>query len=154
MRVLEPGMETPNRTLNLLVELEPRSRAFWSSVRAALRPVKRSSESELGLWRDVFVRQSLPWGRFLQSAVLHGGAAALIWMVSLSSLRQQSIVTSPAFDRSSLIEYSPEEYLPPLDTGVSDPAPADKGDPEYAKQPILSVPPEADNRRQRPRLFK
>ncbi len=141
-------METPNTSLNLVVELEPRHRAFWSSVRAALRPVKRSGEEDLGLWRDVFVRQSLPWGRFLQSVVLHAGAAALIWMVSLSWLKQQSIAATPAFDRSSLITYSPEEYLPPLDTGVKDPAPADKGDPEFARQPILSVPPEADNRRQ------
>ncbi|MFY9559009.1 MAG: TonB family protein [Terriglobales bacterium] len=134
--------------MKLLVELEPRHHAFWSSVRAALRPVKPARGRELGLWRDVFVRQSLPWGRFLESVVLHAGAFALVWMLSLAWLRQQSILASSAFDRSSLITYSPEEYLPPLDTGVSDPAPPAKGDPEYAKQPILSVPPEADNRRQ------
>lgn len=146
---LEPGMETPNgNSLKLLVELEPRRRAFWSTVAAALRPVKPSQESELGLWRDVFVRQELPWGRFFQSVVLHSGAFALIWMLSLTWLRQQSIVATPDFDRSSLITYTPEEYLPPLDTGVTDPAPPAKGDPELAKQPILSVPPEADNRRQ------
>jgi len=149
VRILEPGMGTPNRnSLKLLVELEPRGRAFWSSVAAALRPVRPSRETELGLWRDVFVRQGLPWRRFFQSVVLHSGAFALIWIVSLAWLRQQSMVATPAFDRSSLITYSPEEYLPPLDTGVSDPAPPAKGDPEYAKQPILSVPPEADNRRQ------
>jgi protein TonB len=142
-------MESPDRDdLKLLVELEPRYRAFWSSVSAALRLVRRSQASDAGLWRDVFVRRGLPWGRFLESAVLHAGAFALIWMVSLASFRQQSIPVDPAFDRSSLITYSPEEYLPPLDTGVTDPAPPDKGDPEYAKQPILSVPPEADNRRQ------
>lgn len=142
-------METPNRdSLKLLVELEPRRRAFWSSVAAALRPVRLSREMELGLWRDVFVRRGLPWGRFLQSVILHSGAAALIWMLSSAWLRQESIVATPEFERSSLITYSPEEYLPPLDTGVSDPAPPAKGDPEYAKQPILSVPPEADNRKQ------
>jgi TonB family protein len=142
-------METANgNSLKLLVELEPRGRAFWSSVAATLRPVRPLRESELGLWRDVFVRQGLPWGRFFQSVVLHSGAFALVWMVSLTWLRQQSIVATPEFDRSSLVTYSPQEYLPPLDTGVSDPAPPAKGDPEYAKQPILSVPPEADNRRQ------
>ena len=149
MRVLEPGMETPNRnSLQLLVELEPRGRAFWSSLAAVLRPGRASREIEVGLWRDVFVHQGLPWGRFFQSVILHSGAFALIWMISFAWLRQQSIVATPAFDRSSLITYSPEEYLPPLDTGVSDPAPPAKGDPEYARQPILSVPPEADNRRQ------
>jgi TonB family protein len=149
VQVLEPEMETPNRTsLQLLVELEPRGRAFWSSVAAALRPVRRVRESELGLWRDVFVRRGMPWGRFLQSVVLHSGAFALIWMLSPAWLNQQNIAVSPIFDRSSVITYSPEEYLPPLDTGVPDPAPPAKGDPEYARQPILSVPPEADNRRQ------
>jgi TonB family protein len=69
-------------------------------------------------------------------------------MLSLAWLKQQSIKVQPAFDRSSLITYSPEEYLPPLDTGTSDPAPPETGDPVYAKQPILSVPREADNRTQ------
>jgi len=149
VQVLEPEMETPNRnSLQLLVELEPRGRAFWSSVAAALRPVRPVRESELGLWRDVFVRRGMPWGRFLQSVVLHSGAFALIWMLSPAWLNQQDVAVSPTFDRSSLVTYSPDEYLPPLDTGVADPAPPAKGDPEYARQPILSVPPEADNRRQ------
>jgi TonB family protein len=142
-------METPStNSLKLLIELEPRGRAFWSSVAEALRPVRASRETEVGLWRDVFVHQGLPWGRFIQSVILHSGAVALIWMLSFAWLRQQHIVATPAFDRSSLITYSPEEYLPPLDTGVAEPAPPAKGDPEYARQPILSVPPEADNRRQ------
>jgi len=100
------------------------------------------------LWRDVFVRQELPWRRFFQSVILHSGALALIWMTSLAWLRQQSVVATPAFDRSALITYSPEEYLPPLDTGIADPAPPAKGDPAFAKQPILSVPREADNHSQ------
>jgi TonB family protein len=142
-------METPNRnSLQLLVELEPRGRAFWSSVAAAFRPVRPVRESELGLWRDVFVRRGMPWGRFLQSVVLHSGAFALIWMLSPAWLNQQDVAVNPTFDRSSVVTYSPEEYLPPLDTGVPDPAPPAKGEPEYARQPILSVPPEADNRRQ------
>lgn len=115
---------------------------------AALRPVRPLRDSELGLWRDVFVRQSMPWGRFLQSVILHSGALAFLWIVSLSWLRQQNAVTPPSFDSSSVITYTPEEYLPPLDTGVRDPAPPAKGDPEHARQPILSVPPQADNRRQ------
>src|SRR5437763_1000167 len=133
-------MRSPDNSLKLLVELEPRHQAFWSSVSAALRPTKAVSADELGLWGDVFVRQSLPWGRFFQSVVLHTGAAALIWMLTLTWLRQQTIKPDPSFDRSSLITYSPEEYLPPLDTGVADPAPPAKGDPVYARQPILSVP--------------
>ena len=142
-------METPRDEFpKLLIELEPRGRAFWSSVGAALWPVRLSRETEIDLWRDVFVRQGMPWGRFLESVVLHAGAVALIWMLSLAWLRQQSILPHAGFDQSSLITYSPEEYLPPLDTGAAESPKEEPGDPVYAKQPILSVPREADNRTQ------
>jgi TonB family protein len=90
----------------------------------------------------------MPWGRFFQSAVLHVAALALIWALSLAWLRQENILARAEFDRSSLVTYSPEEYLPPLDTGASDTPKEQAGDPAYAKQSILSVPPEADNRTQ------
>jgi TonB family protein len=140
-------MESPQDSLKLLLELEPRRTAFWSSVRAALRPVSWSADGEHGLWRDVFVHQRLPWRRFSQSAILHAGAVAMLWLVSIAWLRQQNVLTKP-FDRSSVITYSPEEYLPPLDTGASQPAQQSKGDPAYSRQEIISVPPEADNRSQ------
>jgi len=142
-------METPRGpSPSFLIELEPRGRAFWSSVVAALRPVRDSHETEIGMWRDVFVRRRMPWRRFFQSALLHVGAVALIWALSLAWLRQQNILTRAAFDRTSLVTYSREEYLPPLDTGASAAPRQQAGDPVYAKQPILSVPPEADNRTQ------
>jgi TonB family protein len=138
--------------LRLLVERDPASPEFRSGVRAALHPAPRPTElpgdSEFDLWRDVFVQQKLPWGRFLQSALLHTAAVALIWTISLSWIRQQKILDRAVFDRSSLVTYSPEEYLPPLDTGASEAPKTQKGDPAFAKQPILSVPREADNRSQ------
>src|ERR1700681_4674521 len=152
-------MESPGKDLlRLLVERDPASPEFRSGVRAALHPAPRpafrptelpgSEEDEFDLWRDVFVQQKLPWGRFLQSALLHTAAVALIWTISLSWIRQQKILDHATFDRSSLVTYSPEEYLPPLDTGASEAPKTQKGDPVYAKQPILSVPREADNRSQ------
>jgi TonB family protein len=103
---------------------------------------------EFDLWKDVFVQQRLPWARFVESALIHACAAVLIWTLSLVWLRQQRILDTAAFDRSSLITYSPEEYLPPLDTGAGETPKPRVGDPAFAKQPILSVPREADNRRQ------
>jgi TonB family protein len=150
-------MESPGKDLlRLLVERDPASPEFRSGVRAALhpapgpalRPTELPGDGEFDLWRDVFVQQKLPWGRFLQSALLHTAAVALIWMISLSWIRQQKILDHAAFDRSSLVTYSPEEYLPPLDTGAPEAPKVQKGDPAYAKQPILSVPREADNRSQ------
>ncbi len=150
-------MEFPGkRLLKLLVEHDPASPEFRSGVQAALRPAlgptlgsaESSSDGEFDLWRDVFVQQRLPWGRFVQSALLHGAAVVLIYTISIAWIRQQKILDHAAFDRSSLVTYSPDEYLPPLDTGASKALKAAKGDPVYAKQPILSVPPEADNRSQ------
>lgn len=142
-------MESPGKDLlKLLVERDPASPEFRSGVRAVLHPSEMPANLEMDLWRDVFVQQKLPWGRFLQSVVLHAAALALIWTVSLSWIRQQKILDRPAFDPSSLVTYSPEEYLPPLDTGASEAPKTQKGDPAYAKQPILSVPREADNRSQ------
>jgi TonB family protein len=141
-------MESPGKDLlKLLVERDPASPEFRDGVRAALRPSPLPGHAEY-LWQDVFVEQPLPWGRFMQSVLLHGAALALIWTVSLSWIRQQKILDRATFDRASLVTYSPEEYLPPLDTGASEAPKTEKGDPAYAKQPILSVPREADNRSQ------
>ena len=113
-----------------------------------LSPVAVTAGADLDLWKDVFVNRPLPWGRFLQSAVLHATAFALIWGISLAWLRQQKILAPEAFDRSSVLTYSPDEYLPPLDTGAAAAPKEQKGEPAFAKQPILSVPREADNRSQ------
>ncbi len=138
--------------LKLLEERDPASPEFRSGVQTALGLPEPAAEApangEFDLWRDVFVQQQLPWGRFLQSVLLHATAVALLYTISLAWIRQRQILDHAAFDRSSLVTYTPEDYLPPLDTGASDVAKVEKGDPVYAKQPILSVPPEADNRSQ------
>jgi TonB family protein len=152
-------MESPEKKLSrFLEERDPASPEFWRGVRSSFRPAELPATAlsatalpgndNFDLWRDVFVQQKLPWGRFLQSALLHTAAVALIWTISLSWIRQQRILDRATFDQSSLVTYSPEEYLPPLDTGVSLAPKAEDGDPAYARQPILSVPPEADNRSQ------
>ena len=112
------------RLLKLLLERDPTSPEFRSEVRAVLGSpgiaAELPNDGERDLWRDVFVQQKLPWGRFLQSALLHVATVALLYGISLAWLRQQHILDRAAFDRSSLVTYSPEEYLPPLDTGATE----------------------------------
>ena len=152
-----------NNLSEFLEERDPSNPKFWRRVWATRRHADSVAQesaagssgteneremAELALWHDVFVEQELPWGRFLQSALLHTAVVALLWTVSIAWLRQQKILTNAAFDRSSLVTYTPEEYLPPLDTGAPEPLKPQKGNPVYAKQAILSVPLEAGNHSQ------
>jgi TonB family protein len=120
------------------------------TVGSSSQPVSPTlgKKEQFALWHDVFVEQDLPWSRFLQSAAIHLAAVALIWTISLSWIRQQKILDRATFDRSSLVTYTPQEYLPPLNTGATKMPKVQTGDPAYAKQAILSVPREADNRSQ------
>lgn len=137
--------------LSLLVDHDPASPEFWNGVRATFHSTKPATQLPGDAQFDlhgVFVQQELPWGRFLQSALLHGIAAVLIWTISIAWIRQQKLLERAEFDRASLVTYTPEEYLPPLDTGAPRAPKTQVGHPAFAKQPILSVPPEADNRTQ------
>jgi TonB family protein len=137
--------------VRLLIRLEPRRRQFFSNLFAALGPAPKVP---VGLrpgvfWHDVFVARPLPWPSFFHSTVLHALLLTALWGWSQLWLHQPRIYNS-AFDNSQLTYYTPSEYLPPLDTGAGE-APKrapQRGDPEYAKQEIISVPPQADNRTQ------
>jgi TonB family protein len=149
-------LEEPELTdvpeLRLLVELESRPSAFFSNLRDIAFPRKllhlRLDSAPAAFWPDVFVKRGLPWRRFLESGGYH--IVALVLFVAFSRLLalQPKPVTHPTFDHSQVIYYQPSEYLPPLDTGHSKADPAQKADPEIARQPVISVPPEADNRSQ------
>jgi TonB family protein len=99
-------------------------------------------------WPDVFVNRRLPWRGFLESGTGHIVALAAVWGITAVWPVRPQLTPVRTFDRSQVIYFSPSEYLPPLDTGDAKPADAQHGDPVYAKQPILSVPPEADNTHQ------
>src|SRR5271165_2414441 len=104
----------------LLVELPSWSGVFFSNLLDfVLRP--RSAPLELrsapaDFWPDVFVKQPLPWSRFLQSIVYHAIAGALLIGLTHLLALQPRVVTQKAFDHSQVIYYQASEYLPPLDT--------------------------------------
>lgn len=137
----------------LLVELPSRPRAFFGNLRDLLLP-RRLPPLELRsapapFWPDVFVRRGLPWLSFLESSAYHVIViAVLISLTRFLALQPQPEVVSQ-FDHAQVIYYQPSEYLPPVDTRreLQAPAPA-QADPEFSRQPIISVPPEADNRTQ------
>ena len=138
--------------LVLLTLPEPRSRIFLQNLRDLFRqpePVPSHLQpAPAAFWPDVFVDRGLPWRRFGQSGVYHVLALLLIWAAPRFLALQPHAMTQPVFTRGDVVYYTPAEYLPPLDTRRSQSAHARKADPEYSAQPIISVPPEPDNRGQ------
>ncbi len=138
----------------LLVDLPSWPRVFFSNVRDLLFPGPpphlEIKSAPAPFWPDVFVRRRLPWNGFFQSIVCHFAVFALIVAFTRFFALQPRVVavTPPVFDHSQVIYYQASEYLPPLDTRTADPAPPKAPDPEFSRQPIISVPPEADNRSQ------
>lgn len=137
--------------LQLLVTLDPWYQGLLDNVRdlfsAPGRPAPLSSSSA-PFWPDVFVGSRLPWQRLAASAMLHGVVILGLWVFARwgpQKLYREAPVVFPSAD---VIRYEWSEYLPTLDSGGRDSAPAAKGAPAQAAQAIMSVPPNSDNRRQ------
>lgn len=142
----------PKSDLRLLIERPAWPRVFFGNLRdlvfpRQLPPIELQS-APAPFWHDVFVTGRLPWNRFLQSGAYHVFAIALLVGFTRFFALQPQVVAMPVFDHAQVIYYQPSEYLPPLDTRSAEAAQPVKADPEFSRQPIISVPPEADNRSQ------
>ena len=138
---------------SLLIQLEPWHRVFFRNFRDLLWPRRQPplllSSRPAPYWDDVFVASRLPWGKFAESAAAHVALVAGLWGFARIWPQRPHLVSPPAFHTSDVAYYDASEYLPPLDTGrPKETAPPQKGDPAFAPQPIISVPPEPDNRKQ------
>jgi TonB family protein len=136
----------------LLVELPSWPRVFFGNLRDLIFP-RPLPELELRsapapFWPDVFVKRGLPWFSFLESCAYHIIGSALVVALTRFLALQPHVVPQPKFDRHQVIYYEPSEYLPPIDTRSQPDAKPVKADPEFARQPIISLPHEADNRSQ------
>jgi TonB family protein len=142
----------PVAELTLLVTLPPWHRVFLRNVRDLLwlrrKPPLRLVSRPASFWPDVFVPTRLPWTRFLQSSLGHIVVIAALWGWSQLWPQRPHLMARPVFHSSDVIYYQASEYVAPLNTGGTHARLAKKGEPEYAAQPIISVPPEADNRTQ------
>jgi TonB family protein len=143
---------TPVAGPKLLVALEPRHRVFFRNLLDLLWPRRKAPlvlvSRPASFWPDVFVPARLPWSKFAQSTLGHILVIAALWGWSQLWPQRPQIVQRNVFHSSDVIYYEAPEYLAPLNTGGTQPRLPKKGAPEYAVQPIISVPPEADNRRQ------
>ncbi len=136
----------------LLVELPPRRQVFLENLRDLVSPQLAAPldfrAAPAAFWPDVFVKRSLPWDGFVQSGACHLIAFGLLLGLSHLLALQPRVVPQSVFNRSEVVYYQPSEYLPPLDTRSSSSPQPKKANPEFSRQPIISVPAEADNHSQ------
>ena len=124
---------------------------------APRRKLSAAQSGDATFWPDVFVPSRMPWSSFLKSLVSHvvvltAFLAWARWMPSQHITRQDpwtgaNVILYPLKADSAQADLLKRD-LPRLDTGSAAPHLAQLGDPAYARQPILSVPREPDNREQ------
>ncbi len=142
----------PYRVPKFLVELEPRYRVFFGNLRDLLIPRHLPpldlTSSPAEFWPDAIVDDRFPWRGVRDSVLSHMLVLCSIYALALYGFfgRRPQQIQNPF--RNSIVYYSVDDYLPELNTG-SKPAKVElKGQPAYAKQEIISVPPQPDNTRQ------
>ena len=145
---VEPGLhEAPT----LHYELEPWGRVFRRNLADLVfrrEPPPLELTAEPGpVPPDIFVDKSLNWWRIAESYGGHVAFVAVVYLVSVSFFHKPVQLQSP-FQNTEISYYPVSEYLPPINTGQKGMAKPRNGQPELAKQEILSVPPNADNREQ------
>jgi TonB family protein len=145
---IEPTFPEPR----LLVVPEAWSRIFlqnlWGLFHSREGAPLHLESAPAPFWSDVFVERKLPWRRFFESGGYHILALIVVWAGPRFLALQPNVTAQPTFRHADVVYYTPSEYLPPLDTLRSTSAQAEKADPEFSAQPIISVPPEADNHSQ------
>lgn len=137
--------------LQLLADRAPRRRQFLGDLGYVLRRKPALPKPDPAFWNTVFVPTRLPWTTFVESLVYHTFVlAVLIAWAQFKPIRH--ITQVDPWKDTKLVVYpvmaALKPDLPKLDTGSSGPHRAQTGDPAFARQPILSVPREPDNRAQ------
>jgi TonB family protein len=145
----EPCLRPPT----LLVEWPSGQRVFVDNLRDLLRfrasPQPRGADGA-EFWPDVFVHRPVAWRSMASSALYHVFGIVVIWAMSVTWVQRAPMTVRSPFENSKITYYSVSEYLPEIDTGtVAAPAVKEqKGEPKFAKQKIISLPPAPDNFRQ------
>ncbi len=140
------------RVPGFLVELDPWHRVFWRNLRDLLlrrrpRPLRLTS-APADFWPDVFVSASIPWSRLRQSFLYHAFVITALWGFSQTYPLRPRVEIEPVTRHTTLTYYQVSEYLPPVFTASAPAKVAQRGEPAYSKQPIISLPEHPDNSRQ------
>jgi TonB family protein len=137
----------------LLIELPPWPEVFFGNLADLVKDLFRRPEPlELTslpapFWPDVFVPRRLPLASFRFSVLYHVLMVAALWGISWAHVVQSRVQVRDPFANSKLVYYPVSEYLPPLNEDSAPPRAkiAQKGEPAFARQRIVSRPRHPDN---------
>src|SRR5215510_15162 len=136
----------PRSPIQLLIEPEPWLRIFFRNLGDLFRPEppKPWVTSKPGdYWPDALVHRPAPWAAVAQSLSLHILTAAAVYGLTLLWLNQPHVIPEELTNSKPLEHYELSEYLPPISKEKKPEPPkrrvAQKPDPEYAPQEIVSV---------------
>jgi TonB family protein len=134
--------------LQLVIEIEPAHRVFLRNLGDLFRrqPQFQTTTRPAQFWPDVFVDTHISRRSLAQSGLWH--VLLIVSIYGLSKAWTPDVAVLSAFRNTQITYYNVSDYLPPVDSG-SQPAPeARTGEPAYARQKVISLPPNPDNSRQ------
>lgn len=131
----------------LLVRWEPWHHAFFGNLQGVFR-----SEAPLALssrpapyWHDALVTARMRKRPFLLSVSWHAAGILLMCFLPMLMFVIPERVEVLAHEREPLTAPLLSDYLPAVNTGSAPARQARKGHPKYAKQEVISLPPNPDN---------
>jgi TonB family protein len=160
--VLVLPSELPIEAPDLLLKWESRPRAFSRNLLDLLlfrKPPKvLITARPTSFWPDVFVDQRVSRRALFDSALVHVFLVVVIVGFTETYIRYRPPELHDPFSHTKLTYYQVSEYLPEVHTtpqqitaphkAAREGVPEAPADPTYAKQEIISVPPDPDNLRQ------
>jgi TonB family protein len=148
---LTPELKSEETTLTLLPAIEPWSAVFFRNVRDFLlfrdwpRPFDHRRYEG---WQTAYIFTSAPWTRIRESWWGHALIAAATFAFCTSPFLIHPVKAVNPFEHAHIQYYPTSDYLPQINSTAPRPHTDKKADPVLAKQEIISVRPEADNRTQ------
>src|SRR5690348_14236700 len=144
--VVEFPVAVPAKELRFLIEPEPWLRVFSRNIGDLFRPEPPKvwlTSPAAEYWPDALVNRPVAWTQMRQSFLGHVLVAVSIYAVTLSWIDRPHVLPEEV-RHTAIAHYQLSEYLPSVNTQAKKIAPAvrhraQKADPEYAPQEIVSI---------------
>lgn len=142
LRKVGPGSDS---TLQLLIEPEPWLRIFLRNLRDSFHhepPPPAITSAPGQYWADAQVSRPAPWTFLADSLLGHLLIVAAVYGLTLLWLNQPRTIRYEIVESQHIENYQVSEYLPSVSQQKPDPprrSVAQKADPAYAPQEIISV---------------